>query len=60
MSVKEQARMLVESLPEDGTWEDLMFEIYTHESIQCGLEDGRAGRTKSSEEIRVRFQIPKA
>ena len=60
MSVKEQARMLVESLPEDGTWEDLMFEIYTHESIQRGLEDSRAGRTRTSEEIRVRFQIPKA
>ena len=60
MSVKEQARMLVESLPEDGTWEDLMFEIYTHESIQRGLKDSRAGRTRTSEEIRTRFQIPKA
>jgi predicted transcriptional regulator len=59
MSVKEQARMLVESLPEDSTWEDLMREIYIHESIQHGLEDSRAGRTKTSEEIRARFQIPK-
>ncbi len=51
--------MLVESLPEDSTWEDLMREIYIHESIQHGLEDSRAGRTKTSEEIRARFQIPK-
>lgn len=60
MSVKEQARMLVEALPEDGTWEELMFEIYAHESIQRGLEDARAGRTKTSEEIRTRFQLQKA
>jgi hypothetical protein len=60
MSVKEQARMLVEALPEDGTWEDLMLEIYVHESVQRGLEDGRAGRVQSSEDVRARFQIPKA
>jgi predicted transcriptional regulator len=60
MSVKEQARMLVEALPEDGTWEELMFEIYAHESIQRGLEDARTGRTRTSEEIRTRFQIQKA
>jgi predicted transcriptional regulator len=58
MSVKEQARMLVEALSEESTWEDLMFEIYVHESIQRGLEDSRAGRTKTTEEIRARFQIP--
>jgi hypothetical protein len=33
MSVKEQARMLVEALSEDSTWEDLMREIYIHKSI---------------------------
>jgi predicted transcriptional regulator len=58
MSGKEQARMLVEALSEESTWEDLMFEIYVHESIQRGLEDSRAGRTKTTEEIRARFQIP--
>ena len=36
-----------------------MLEIYVHESVQRGLEDGRAGRVRSSEEVRARFQIPK-
>ncbi len=35
-----------------------MCEIDIHESIQRGLEDSRAGRTKTTEEIRARFQIP--
>lgn len=57
MSVKEQAKMLVEALCEDSTWEDLSSDVYIHESIQRGLEDSRAGCTKISEKIRTRFQI---
>jgi hypothetical protein len=47
MSIKEQARILVESLSEDSTWEDLMYEIYVRESVERGLEDVRAGRVKT-------------
>jgi hypothetical protein len=57
MTFKEEAHKLVESLPEDSTWEDLMDEIYVHESIQRGLEDGRAGRTKTSDEVRAKFGL---
>jgi hypothetical protein len=59
MTFREEAHALVESLPEDGTWEDLMYEIYVHESVQRGLEDGRAERTHTSEEIRAKFGLPK-
>jgi hypothetical protein len=59
MTFKEEAHKLVESLPEDGTWEDLMYEIYVHESVQRGLEDGRAERTHMSKQIRVKFGLPK-
>lgn len=59
MTFKEEAHKLIESLPDDGTWDDLMYEIYVHESIQRGLEDGRAGRTFTSEEIRAKFGLPK-
>jgi predicted transcriptional regulator len=59
MSVKEQARILVESLPEDSTWEDLMYEIYVRESVERGLEDVRAGRVKTSDEVRAKFGLSK-
>ena len=36
-----------------------MYEIYVHESVQRGLEDVRAGRTFTSEEIRTKFSLPK-
>ena len=59
MTFKEESHQLIESLPDDSTWEDLMYEIYVCESIQRGLEDVRAGRTISSAEIRQRFNLPK-
>jgi hypothetical protein len=59
MPFKEEAHKRVESLPEDSTWEDLMYEIYVHESVQRGLEDGRAERTRTSEQIREQFGLPK-
>ncbi len=59
MTVKEQARNLVETLPDDSTWEDLMYEIYVQESVQRGLEDARAGRVKTTEEIKAKFGLHK-
>ena len=59
MTIKEQARVLVESLPEDSTWEDLMYEIYVRESVERGLEDARAGRVKTSDEVRAKLGLSK-
>lgn len=56
MTIKDQARVLVESMPENFTWEDLMYEIYVRESVERGLEDARAGRVKTSEEVRAKFE----
>lgn len=57
MTIKEQARNIVEALPEDSTWEDLMYEIYVQESVQRGLEDAKTGRVKTTEEIRAKFGL---
>ncbi len=57
-TVKTQVRALLETMPDDCTWEDVLYEIEVDRSIQRGLEDGRAGRTVSSNEIRKRFGLP--
>jgi len=54
-SIKEEAKQLVESLPEDSTWDDLMHEIYVRQTIEAGLADSEAGRTRSVEEVRAQF-----
>lgn len=52
-NVKEEARRLLEKLPDDVTWDDLMHEIYVRQSIEAGLGDGRAGRVTEVTEVRA-------
>lgn len=56
-TIKEEARRLIERLPEDATWEDLQYEIYVRQAIEAGLKDSREGRTVSLEEARRRFGL---
>ncbi len=57
-SVKEEAKRLIETLPEDSTWEDLMHRIYVRQAIEAGLKDSEAGRVVEVEEVRSRFNLP--
>jgi predicted transcriptional regulator len=54
---KEEARRLVERLPEDATWEDLQYEIYVRQAIEAGLQDSREGRTVPLDEALRRFGL---
>jgi hypothetical protein len=58
-SIKEEARRLVDQLPDDSTWDDLMHEIYVRQSIEKGLADSKAGRTTGVEEVRTKFGLNK-
>jgi hypothetical protein len=55
--VKENARRLVEELPEDATWDELMYKIYVRQSIETGLEDSNARRTFDVKEVRAKFGL---
>ena len=56
-TVKDEARRLVERLPEDARWEDLQYEIYVRQAIEAGLRDAREGRTVPLTEARRRFGL---
>lgn len=43
-NVKDEARKVVEKLPENSTWDDLMHEIYVRQAIESGLADSQDGR----------------
>lgn len=58
-SIKEQAQRLIDQLPENSTWDDLMYEIYVRQVIEAGLADSEAGRVTSVEQVRKRFGLPK-
>lgn len=51
-NIKEAARRLIEQLPENSTWDDLMYEIYVRQAVEAGLADSQAGRGLSAEKVR--------
>ncbi|CAN5479754.1 hypothetical protein BH24GEM3_BH24GEM3_03850 [soil metagenome] len=57
ISIKEEARRLIDKLPDDCTWEDLMHEIYVRQAIESGLADSEAGRTTPVEDVRVQYGL---
>ena len=56
-NVKEEARKLVENLPDDVTWDDLMYQIYVRQTIEAGLADSEGGRVIEVEDVRKRFGL---
>ncbi|MBM3861199.1 MAG: hypothetical protein FJ395_16345 [Verrucomicrobia bacterium] len=55
---KEQAHQLVDQMPPQATWDDLMHEIYVRQAIEQGLADSQAGRTKHVREVRAKYGLP--
>jgi predicted transcriptional regulator len=58
-SIKEKARDLINKLPENSTWDDLMYEIYVRQAIESGLNDSEVGKVVSVEEVRNKFGLHK-
>jgi predicted transcriptional regulator len=50
-STKEQLRELIERLPDDCTVEDVQYHLYVQQKVERGLEDVRAGRVLSQDEV---------
>jgi len=56
-NVKEEALSLVENLPEDVTWDDLMYRIYVRQAIEACLADSDADRVVEVEDVRKSFGL---
>lgn len=56
-SIKQEAKRLIDRLPEDITWDDLMHEIYVRLSVEAGLADSKAGKTVDVSEVRQKFGV---
>jgi predicted transcriptional regulator len=52
-NLKQEAHRLIEQLPENATWDDLMYESYVRQAIDAGLADSEAGRTPDVKEVRA-------
>lgn len=51
-TAKEAARHLIDRLPDQATWEDIMYELYVKQKIEAGLKAVEEGRTIPHEEMK--------
>ena len=58
-NIREEAQDLLRQIPEDATWDDLMYRIYVRQAIEAGIIDSDAGRTIDVEQVRARFGLEK-
>lgn len=56
-TLKEEAHRIVDQLPENASWEDLVYRIYVRQSIEAGIKDAEAGRVESVAEVRRSFGL---
>jgi len=56
-NIKSNAHQLVDSLPENSTWDDLMYKIYVRQSIESGLKDSKEGKVASVHEVRKKYGL---
>ena len=52
---KEEIRRLLETLPEDVSYEDVQYHIYVQQAVQRGLEAVKRGEVVSQDEIERRM-----
>ncbi len=50
---KQAAKQLLDHLPDQASWDDIMYELYVKEKIEAGLADIKAGRTISHEQVKA-------
>ena len=52
-TAKEAARQIIEHLPDQATWNDIMYELYVKQKMEEGLADIEAGRTIPHEALKA-------
>jgi predicted transcriptional regulator len=54
---KEEARQLLDAIPEDATWDDIIYQFHVRKKVDAGIEAAEAGRVVPQEEVEKRFPL---
>jgi predicted transcriptional regulator len=55
-AVKAEAIRLIQTLPDDCTWDDVRYRLYVQHAIERGLADVAAGRVVSHEDAKRQIE----
>ncbi len=56
-SFKKQAHDLVEQLPDDAGWKDLIYRAAVRQDIENGVQDSESGRVRELAEVVKEFGL---
>lgn len=54
-TAKQAAKQIIDHLPEQASWDDIMYELYVKQKIEKGLKAIDQGDTISHEEAKCRL-----
>jgi len=54
-AAKEQAKKLIDKLPDQATWDDIMYEFYVKKKLAVALKAADEGRVLSHKEVKKRL-----
>jgi len=52
---KEEAKKLIDKLPDQATWDDIMYEFYVKKKLTVALKAAQEGRVVSHEKAKKRL-----
>ncbi len=55
MTTKESILELVRKLPDDVTWDDVLYQLFVQRKIEEGIRQHEAGETLTHEEVKSRL-----
>lgn len=53
---KKEIKKIIDSLPEDSSYEEIIKELAFHKMIENGLKDSKEGKVISNKEMKKRIQ----
>ena len=53
--VKDAVNAVIQSLPDDVSWDEVHYRLYVRQQIEAGLADSSAGRLIDTDEMRRRL-----
>ena len=56
-TIKQEAHRILDDLPEDANWDDLMYKIYVRVAIEEGIKDSEVGRIVDVKDVRAKFGL---
>jgi predicted transcriptional regulator len=54
-TAKETARQVIDRLPDQATWDDILYELYVKQKIEAGLAAAAKGKTVAHEDAKRRL-----